>query len=98
MATSGFSLPDVVQSIRKHKGVIFAVTVISAIAGALFYLAGPKKFEAKTEFVLRNPQYSDRINLYNAETRLFDYFANEDDIDRLILMAEADIVQSKVIK
>jgi capsular polysaccharide biosynthesis protein len=98
MATSGFSLPDVIQSIRRHKGIIIAVTVISAIAGALFYLAGPKKYEAKTEFILRNPQYSDRINLYNAETRLFDYFANEDDIDRLILMAEADIVQSKVIK
>jgi len=74
------------------------VTFISAIAGAIYYLAGPKKYEAKTEFVLRNPQYSDRINLYNAETRLFDYFANEDDIDRLMLMAQADIVQGQVIR
>ncbi len=98
MASSGFSLPDVIQSIRKHRRVIIVVTVLSAIGGAIFHVAGPKKFEAKTEFVLRNPQYSDRINLYNAENRLFDYFANEDDIDRLMLMAEADIVQGQVIK
>jgi len=98
MASQGFNLPDLIKSIRKHKGLIFTITVVSAVVGAIFYLAGPKKYEAKTEFILRNPQYSDRINLYNAETRLFDYFANEDDIDRLILMAEADIVQGALIK
>lgn len=98
MSSSGFGLPDVIRSIGRHKVMIIAATVITAIAGAVYYLAGPKKFEAKTEFVLRNPQYSDRINLYNSESRLFDYFANEDDIDRLILIAEADIVQGKVIK
>ena len=98
MATSGFNLPDVVQSVRRHKGVIIAITVISAIAGALFYLAGPKRYEAKTEFILRNPLYGDRNNLYNYDTKFIDYFSNEDDIDRLILMSEAEIVQSKVIK
>ncbi len=98
MATSGFSLPDVVQSIRKHRGIIMTITVVSAIAGAIFYLAGPKRYEAKTEFVLRNPLYGDRNNLYNYDTKFIDYFANEDDIDRLILMSEAEIVQSKVIR
>jgi uncharacterized protein involved in exopolysaccharide biosynthesis len=42
--------------------------------------------------------YGDRNNLYNYDTKFIDYFANEDDIDRLILMSEAEIVQSKVIK
>lgn len=98
MSTPGLNLPDVINSIRKHKGLILTITIASAIGGAIFYLAGPKKYEAKTEFVLRNPLYGDRNNLYNNDTKFIDYFANEDDIDRLILMSEAEIVQSRVIR
>ena len=98
MSTPGLNLPDVIESIRKHKGLILTITMASAIAGAIFYLAGPKKYEAKTEFILRNPLYGDRNNLYNNDTKFIDYFANEDDIDRLILMSEAEIVQGRVIR
>ncbi len=98
MSDAGLRLTDVFDSIRKHRNVIVLVTVGVAIAGAVFYLAGPKKFEGKTEFVVRNPMYADRNFIYNTDTKLIDYFANEDDIDRAMLMCEADIVQSKVIK
>lgn len=98
MSSSGLRLTDVVDSVRKHKSLIAVITVVSAIAGALFYLAGPKKYEAKTEFVVRNPLYGDRNNLYNYETKFIDYFANEDDVDRVMLMAGSDLVQSQVIK
>ena len=98
MATPGFSLPEVVGTVRKHKRLILGVSFAAAVAGAIFYLIGPRYYEAKTEFLLRNPMYADRSNLYNAETKLFDYFANEDDVNRAILMAEADIVQGEVIK
>src|SRR4051812_10556107 len=98
MSSSGLRLTDVVDSVRKHKSLIAVITVVSAIAGALFYLAGPKKYEAKTEFVVRNPLYGDRNNLYNYETKFIDYFANEDDVDRVMLMAGSDMVQSQVIK
>jgi capsular polysaccharide biosynthesis protein len=98
MPTSGLTLVDVIDSMRKHKSLIIVVTIVSAVAGAIFYVAGPKRFEAKTEFVVRNPLYSDRNNLYNYETKFIDYFANEDDVDRIILMANSDMVQSQVIK
>ncbi len=98
MSNSGLNLTDVVKSFRKHRGLILGITIASAIAGAIFYLAGPKKFEGKTEFVIRNPLYGDRNSLYNYETKFLDYFGNEDDIDRIILLTGSDLVQSKVIK
>ncbi len=98
MSEAGLRLTDVADSVRKHRNVIILVTFGVAVAGAVFYLAGPKKFEGKTEFVVRNPMYADRNFIYNTDTKLIDYFANEDDIDRAMLMCEADIVQSKVIK
>ncbi len=98
MANTGLSLPDVIESIRKHKSLILFVTIAAAIAGAVFYLAGPKKYEAKTGFVVRNPLYGDRNNLYNYETKFIDYYANEDDVDRVISMSGSGIVQSKVIR
>jgi capsular polysaccharide biosynthesis protein len=98
MTDNGLHLGDVIDSIRRHKTLIIVITIVASVSGAAFYLAGPKKFEGKTEFILRNPLYGDRNNLYNYDTKFIDYFANEDDIDRLILMSEADIVQSKVIR
>ena len=89
---------DVIDSIQRHKRLIGIISVVAAITGAIFYLAGPKKYEGKTEFVVRNPNYADRNNIYNYDTRYMDYFANEDDIDKVILMSEAQIVQGRVIK
>jgi len=98
MSDQGLRVTDVIESIRKHRSIIGVITLAAAIAGGIFYLAGPKKYEAKTEFVVRNPMYADRNFIYNSDTKLIDYFANEDDIDRVMLMSEADIVQGKVIK
>jgi uncharacterized protein involved in exopolysaccharide biosynthesis len=98
MSDNGLHMGDVIDSIRKHRTLIIVVTVLAAISGAIFYLAGPKKFEGKSEFVLRNPLYGDRNNVYNYETKFLDYFANEDDIDRLMVMSESDLIKDKVIK
>jgi capsular polysaccharide biosynthesis protein len=98
MADSGLKLTDVIESIRKHKKLVIIITAASALAGAIFHLAGPKKYEAKTEFIIRNPLYGDRNSIYNYETKFIDYFGNEDDADRIMIMAGSDMVQSKVIK
>lgn len=98
MSDQGLRITDVIRSMRKHKTVILFISFAAAVGGAVFYLAGPKKYEAKTEFVVKNPMYADRNFIYNSDTKLIDYFANEDDIDRVMMMAEADIVQGKVIK
>jgi uncharacterized protein involved in exopolysaccharide biosynthesis len=98
MTDSGLKLTDVVESILKHKKLVVAITVISAVAGAIFHLVAPKKYEAKTEFIIRNPLYGDRNSLYNYDTKFIDYFGNEDDADRVMIMAGSDLVQKTVIK
>jgi hypothetical protein len=97
MSDHGLRIMDVINSIRKHKNVVVFITVATAIAGAVFYLAGPKRYEGKTEFILRNPSYGDRNFIYNSESKFIDYFANEDDIDRLIIMAQSGTVETRVI-
>jgi uncharacterized protein involved in exopolysaccharide biosynthesis len=98
MPESGLNLTDVVGSVRKHSKLIVAMTVLTSVAGVIFYMSGHKKYEAKTEFVLRNPMYNDRNNIYNFDARFIDYFGNEDDVDRLLLMSGSDIVQGRVIR
>src|SRR4051812_39668661 len=93
----GLRIMDVVDGIRRHRKVVTFITIATAIAGAVFYLAGPKRYEGKTEFILRNPSYGDRNFIYNNESKFIDYFANEDDIDRLIIMAQSGLVHNKVI-
>src|SRR6185312_13981927 len=98
MATPGFNLPDIIETVRNHKRLIFIISFLAAVAAAIFYLAGPRRYEARTEFLIRNPLYGDRSNLYNSDTKIFDYFADEDDVNRILLLAESDIVRSQVIR
>ncbi len=90
--------PAIITSIYKHSKFIWTVTILSALGGAIFHLVGPKKYEATTEFIVRNPMYGDRNNLYSSDDRTFDYFGNEEDIDKVILLSESDIVQGQVIR
>lgn len=98
MSTPGLNLPDVIDTVRKHIRLIIAISVASAIAAAVFHMASDRKYEAKTEFLIRNPLFGDRNNLYNSDNRIFDYFADEDDVNRILLLAESDIVRSQVIR
>ncbi len=98
MVNSGFNLTDVIKSISRHIKFILIISLLAAIGGAVFYFISPKKYEAKTEFILRNPLYGDRNNLYNYDTKFLDYFASEDDVNRVILFSGSDLVQNKVIK
>ena len=97
MANNSFSLIDVRDSIQKNLKVIIMISFASAVLGAIFYLVSPKKYEAKTEFTMRNPLYSDRNFLYNYDTKFLDYFGNEDDANRIIMLSGSDIVQKQVI-
>jgi len=81
---------------RRRKLIVYT-TVAAIVAGLLLYFIKPKKYEAELIFILKNPLYSDRNYLYNNETKFIDYFANDDDVDRLITMARSDSVQNKVI-
>ncbi len=98
MTTPGLNLPDVIETIRKHVRLIFAISFLSAVGAAIFYMASPRKYEGRTEFLVRNPLFGDRNNLYNTDIRMFDYFADEDDVNRILLLAESDIVRKQVIR
>src|ERR1035437_2528474 len=98
MATPGFNLSDLIKTVRKHVRLIAIISFVAAVAGAIFYLAGPRKYEGRTEFLVRNPLYGDRANLYNTDQKIFDYFADEDDVNRILLLAESDIVRKQVIR
>ena len=98
MATPGFNLPDVIDTIRKHMRLILVISFLSAAAAAVFYMASPRKYEGKTEFLIRNPLFGDRSNLYNSDQKIFDYFADEDDVNRILLLVESDTVRKQVIR
>ncbi len=97
MSTPFLSQPSIVNSIHKHKRFISIVTVAAAVVGAIFYWTGLRKYEATSEFVLRNPLYTDRGNMFSNE-KTMDYFAGEDDIDKIILLSGSDLVQKQVIR
>jgi len=84
--------------IAKRKRLIITTALLAAIAGILFYIIKPPRYRAEVVFILKNPLYSDRNYLYNNETKFIDYFANDDDVDRLMTMARSDSVQGKIIK
>ena len=98
MASSNFNLVDIKESIRNHFKTIVTFTIASAFVGALVYFVTPKKYEAKTDFIIRNPLYSDRNYIYNYDTKFLDYFGNDDDASRVIMFAGSDIVQKQVIR
>ena len=98
MATPGFNLPDVIETVRKHMRLILVISFASAVTAALFYWYSPRKYEGRTEFLIRNPLFGDRSNLYNSDQKIFDYFADEDDVNRILLLAESDIVRKQVIR
>lgn len=98
MASSGFNLTEVKNSILKHFGKIISFSVVAAVVGAVVYIVTPKKYEAKTDFVIRNPLYNDRNYLYNYDTKFLDYFGNEEDANRVIMFAGSDLVQKVVIR
>lgn len=93
-----YDLFHIIHLIRKKLQTVVVIMLIGIIAGALVYFTIPKKYEADTVFILKNPLYADRNNLYNNDTKFLDYAANDDDVDRLMAMAASDSLQNNVIR
>jgi hypothetical protein len=62
------------------------------------YLIWPPKYRAKVEFFLKNPMYADRSYLYNSNAQLIDYFASDEDIDRMKSLVWTDSIQNQIIR
>ena len=80
----------------KRRFILFYTLAIVLLCG-LLRLIIPEKYEAEAVFMVKNPMYKDKNNLYSYDNKLVDYFANEDEMDKLISMAESDSVQLKII-
>lgn len=94
---TSYSLSEIAKALGKNWLTIFMFCLLTIAAGVLTRLIIPEKYEAETVFIVKNPLFDDRNNLYSNDTKLVDYFANEDEIDKLVSLAESDLVQNKII-
>lgn len=97
MSTPRFDLVDIVQTIRKRFRFILVVTCVAAIIGLIFHFVREREFTAKAQFFVSNPLMSDRNTLYGGVDSRMDYFGDEDDVDRVLALAEADTVIMRVL-
>lgn len=98
MSTPRFDLVDITQTIRKRRRFILIITVVAVVVGGVFGLMRKKKYVGKTEFLVSNPLYSDRVNIFGAANNKMDYFGDEDDIDKVVALGESDTVTMNVLR
>lgn len=98
MATPRFDLVDIVQILSKRSKYILLITLIAAALGAVLQFVLPKKYEATAELFVANPLYADRNNIFrNRNAEFINYFGNEDDIDKVIAIAESDVARQLIL-
>lgn len=98
MTTPRFDLVDIAQTIRHRRRFILIATILTVLVGILFTFVRKNKYKAQAEFFLSNPLYADRNYLFRSHDMHFvDFFAGDDDIDKIIVTAESDLVKDKVI-
>lgn len=93
-----FDLIDIAQALSKRRRIILIVTLACGLIAALFFLLTKRDYEAKAEFFVSNPQYADRNNLFRTnESQFLDYFTNEDDMDKVLAIANSENLRAKVV-
>ncbi len=97
MSTPRFDLVDVTQTLQRKKRFIIIVAIVTALLGAVMFLIKKKKYEGRVDFIMTNPLYTDRNNIFRAdEMRFVDYFGGDDDIDRITVVATSDTVRGLI--
>lgn len=99
MSTPRFDLVDVTQTLRNRRRLLAIIVVIAAALGAAVFFVRKKKYKAEANFIVANPLYADRNNIFrNTDMNFLDYFGGENDIDRMIVVATSDTVRYMVAK
>ncbi len=93
-----FSLAPFARIIRSRRVTLILITISAMALGLLVYLVRPGEYKAGVEFFLKNPLYADRNHLYSSDARLIDYFAGEEDIERMRSIVWADTFQDRMIR
>lgn len=92
-----YRLVPVLRLLQQNRIRLLLFTM-AAILGSLggYFLFRPG-YKAEVVFVLTNPLYADRGNVYG-DARSTSYFAGGDDISRFIAMASSDTLQQAIIR
>jgi uncharacterized protein involved in exopolysaccharide biosynthesis len=97
MSTPRFDLVDIVQTIRQRRRFVLIVTAVAAVIAAGVAFTSKKKYSSKAQFFIANPLLTDRNAMFGGGGGQLDYFATEDDIDRVIALLESDTVVVRAI-
>ncbi len=96
--TPRFDLIDITQALRRQMRFILIAGAIAAICAAIIYLLAPKKYKATSSFLVSNPLYTDRNNIFrNDKISFVDYYGREDDVDKAMAVAKADGTRDSII-
>lgn len=97
MSIPRFDLVDVLHTLRNNRRTIIIVSLVAAIAGGAIFLVSKRKYRAIGSFMMTNPLYTDRNNLFQETgVQFVDYFAGDDDVDKIMALVEADTVKYSV--
>lgn len=97
MSNPRFDLVDIAQTLHARRKMLLLAVIVAAMLGGIFYLVGKKKYEAEASYIISNPLYVDRNNMFRTrDSRLVDYFGGDDDLDRVLVIAASDTLRNTV--
>ncbi len=92
-----YNLVSILTIIASSRHTITRFILLGIFAGSILSMVAPRSYVAETIFLLKNPVYADRNNVYSYEAKFLDYLGNDEDIERLIAMASSDSLLQSVI-
>lgn len=97
MSNPRFDLVDITHTLHSRRKLLLIAVLVAAVIGALFYLIGKKEYKAEADYIISNPLYVDRNNMFRTrDSRLVDYFGGDDDIDRVLVVASSDTLRNTI--
>jgi len=93
-----FDLVDIAQTLRRRRRTLLLCTLLALVGGALAYFLTPRKWSAMAEVLVANPLYADRNHIFpTQQVHLIDYFADEEAIDKAMVVGLSDRARGEVI-
>ena len=99
MTNTSFDLIDIIKTLQKKKGFIIVMTLVAVMLGGIFLALRHTKYKGESNFFVNNPLYGDRSTLFRSvETRYVDYFGGDDELDKIMALANSDTVRDRIIR
>ena len=99
MTNTSFDLVDIIRTLQKKRGFIVVMTLVALALGGIFLAIRHTKYKGQSNFFVNNPLYGDRSTLFRSvETRYVDYFGGDDELDKIMALANSDTVRDRIIR